>query len=158
MTSPLGARFLCFRKTKFKICKITYITYHYMHSFWAVAVFGFVTFEGSAGINELWYICLMFGSYKSRGSTVDKATGYGLDDRRVWVLTPVESRTFISPYRPDRFQSSSSLSYLIRTGGSFPVVKWPCVKLTTHLQLVPNSDAWIYTSAPLISLHGIVFI
>jgi hypothetical protein len=33
---------------------------------------------------------------------VGAATGYGLEDRGVRVRVPVGSRTFISPYRPDR--------------------------------------------------------
>jgi hypothetical protein len=38
----------------------------------------------------------------SRDSSIDIATGYGLDERRVGVRAPVGSKTFSSPRRPDR--------------------------------------------------------
>jgi hypothetical protein len=41
--------------------------------------------------------------YKSRGTVVGIATGYGLDDRGVGVRVQVGSRIFSSPQRPDRF-------------------------------------------------------
>jgi hypothetical protein len=47
----------------------------------------------------------------SRDSVVDIATGFGLDDRRVGVRVPVESRISSSPRRP--------ASYPMGTG-SFP--------------------------------------
>jgi hypothetical protein len=37
-----------------------------------------------------------------RGSVVDVATGYGLDDRGVGFRVPVGSRIFTSPLRSDR--------------------------------------------------------
>jgi hypothetical protein len=38
----------------------------------------------------------------SRDSVVGTAIGYGLDDRGVGVLVPVQSRIFSSPRSPDR--------------------------------------------------------
>jgi hypothetical protein len=38
----------------------------------------------------------------SQDSSVGLATGYGLDDRGVGDLVPLESRIFSSPRRPDR--------------------------------------------------------
>jgi hypothetical protein len=46
---------------------------------------------------------------RSRDSAVGRATGYGLDDRRVGVRVPVESRIFSYPRRPDRLWGPSSL-------------------------------------------------
>jgi hypothetical protein len=44
-----------------------------------------------------------------RDSAVGRATGYGLDDRGVWVRVPVESRIFSSPSRPDRLWGPHNL-------------------------------------------------
>jgi hypothetical protein len=38
----------------------------------------------------------------SRGGAVGLASGYGLDDRLVGVRVTAGSRSFASPYRPDR--------------------------------------------------------
>jgi hypothetical protein len=43
------------------------------------------------------------------GSVVGTATAYGLDDRGVGVRVPVESRIFISLYRPDRLWGPTNL-------------------------------------------------
>jgi hypothetical protein len=39
---------------------------------------------------------------KSRGSSVGRATGYGLDDRTVGVPVQVGAKIFTSPRRPER--------------------------------------------------------
>jgi hypothetical protein len=47
----------------------------------------------------------------------------------------------------------------VGTGGSFPGGKAAeaCVKLTTHLHLVPRSkNEWSYTSIPPVLSHGVV--
>jgi hypothetical protein len=66
------------------------------------------------------------------------ATDYGLDNRGVGVRVPEGSRMFSSPRGRDRLWAHSS-SYPMGTGGSFPAVKRPGVKLTTRLQLVLRS-------------------
>jgi hypothetical protein len=45
----------------------------------------------------------------SRGSSVGKATIYGMDDRGVGVRVPVRTRIFSSPRRPDRLRGPPSL-------------------------------------------------
>jgi hypothetical protein len=42
-------------------------------------------------------------------STVDTATGYGLDDQGAGVRVPVRARIFTSPCRPDRLWGPPSL-------------------------------------------------
>jgi hypothetical protein len=44
-----------------------------------------------------------------RGSAVDIATAYGLDERDVGVPSPDGVRMFSSPYRPDRLWAPPSL-------------------------------------------------
>jgi hypothetical protein len=51
-------------------------------------------------------------SVRRRDSEFGIATGYELDDRRVEVQVPVESRIFSSPQRPDwLWGPTSHLSY-----------------------------------------------
>jgi hypothetical protein len=50
------------------------------------------------GVTNMNYIILYL---RNRNSAVVIATGYGLDDRRVGVRIPVESRILSSPRRPD---------------------------------------------------------
>jgi hypothetical protein len=47
--------------------------------------------------------------FKSRGSAVGIATGYGLDDRGIGVRILVRSRIISSPYRPDRLWGPPNL-------------------------------------------------
>jgi hypothetical protein len=75
----------------------------------------------------------------SPDSVVDKATGYGIDDRGVAVRVPVGWGIFSSPRRPNRFWGPPTL---LSNGyrGLFPRGKsGRGVKLTIHLQLVPRS-------------------
>jgi hypothetical protein len=46
---------------------------------------------------------------ESRDSSVDTATGYWLDDRRVGVPVPVGSKLFTSACRPDRLWGPPNL-------------------------------------------------
>jgi hypothetical protein len=53
--------------------------------------------------------CLYESPSGSRDSSVGIATGYGLDDRRVWIPFPLGPRSFFSPRRPHRFWGLPSL-------------------------------------------------
>jgi hypothetical protein len=79
------------------------------------------------------------GSKRSRDSAVGIATGYELDVRVVRVLVLVGLRIFSSPRRSDRLWGPPDLLYSGYQGLFLWGVKWPGVKLTTHLQLVPRS-------------------
>jgi hypothetical protein len=81
-----------------------------------------------------------FSVFKSRGSAVGIATGYGPAEQGVGVRVPVKSRILIFPYRPDRLRPTK------------PPIQWApgffigkgyrnrSVKPTTHLQQeVPRS-------------------
>jgi hypothetical protein len=79
--------------------------------------------------HKLHYLYRILRCFGSGDSAVGIATDYGLDDRRVGVRIPVGSRIFTFPQCPDRLWGPPSL-LSIGTG---------CVKLTTHLKLVPRS-------------------
>jgi hypothetical protein len=83
-------------------------------------------------------------------SAVGIATGYGLDDRGVWIRVQVVSRIFSSPRHPHRLLGPPNL---LSNGyrGLFPRgLRGRGEKLPTHLQLVPRSrKMWIYTTTPL---------
>jgi hypothetical protein len=75
----------------------------------------------------------------SRGSVVGIATGYGLDVREVGIRVPVGYKIVTSPYRPD-LSVVHPTSYPMCTEGSFFGGKsGRGVKLTIHLQPVPES-------------------
>jgi hypothetical protein len=57
------------------------------------------------------YFALLTYFLMSRGSVVDIATGYGLDDREVGVRIPVGSTIITSPYRPDQLWGPPNLLY-----------------------------------------------
>jgi hypothetical protein len=57
------------------------------------------------GISYTCTICLK----TSNGSSLGKATGYGIDDGRIGVRAPVESGIVTSAYRPGRFWGPHSL-------------------------------------------------
>jgi hypothetical protein len=63
------------------------------------------------------------------------ATGYGLDDRGVWVRVPVDSWSFSPPNRPDRLCGPPSLL----SSGYERLFPGLGVTLTSQLQLVPRS-------------------
>jgi hypothetical protein len=81
-------------------------------------------------------------------STVDIATGYGLDDRGVGVRVPVGSRIFSSPRRPDRLWAHPA-SYTMGSGGFAPGAKRQGREadhsLSTNAEV---KKMWIYTSTP----------
>jgi hypothetical protein len=93
----------------------------------------------------------------SCGSTVGIESRYGLDDRGVGVPVPVGSKTFTSPYRPDRLW-----------GPTQPPIQWVPVVISLgvkrsgyeadHLPpaIAGVKKTWIYTFTPLIRLHGVV--
>jgi hypothetical protein len=83
------------------------------------------------------------------------ATGYGLDDRRVWVRVPVGPRIFSSPQRPDRLWGPPNLLfYGYRC--SLPGVYWPG-READHLPptSVDVKETYLYINYP-IHLDGIV--
>jgi hypothetical protein len=55
--------------------------------------------------------CKLQDIYMSRGSLVDIATAYGLDDRGVAVRVPVGSTILTSPYSPDRLWGPHNLLF-----------------------------------------------
>jgi hypothetical protein len=81
-------------------------------------------------------ISIWFCVFPELNFEVGIATGYGLDDREVGVRVLVRSRI------------SSSPTYLIGTGGSFPGVRRPGQE-ADHSQLVQRSrKMWLYISTP----------
>jgi hypothetical protein len=78
----------------------------------------------SSFLQEVYFYIYIYFNIRSRDSSFDIATGYGLDDRGVRVRVPVGSRIFSSPRRPDRLWVNPT-SYPMGTGGSFPGVKRP---------------------------------
>jgi hypothetical protein len=82
-------------------------------------------------------------------STVDIATGYGLDGRGVRVRVPAGTRFFSSPHRPDRLWGPLSLLSNGCRGDLSPGVKRPG-RQADHW---PSTSAevkntWVYTSTP----------
>jgi hypothetical protein len=53
---------------------------------------------------RLFQIEFAYINVKSRGSTVDIVTDYGMDDREAGVRVPIGSRIFTSLYHADRLQ------------------------------------------------------
>jgi hypothetical protein len=92
----------------------------------------------------------------NRGSVVGIATGYGLDDRRVGVRVPVQSRILTSPYRQTGIGIHPT-PYITGTGGSFPGCKmagvwsWPLISKYCRGQ----ENVGLNIHAPL-RLHGVV--
>jgi hypothetical protein len=92
----------------------------------------------------------------SRGSSVGKATGYGLDDRgiRIWVL--VGLRILSSPYSPDRLCSNQPPIQWVR--GLFPRGKRQKREADhsppTTAEVKKSVDLYIYSP---IRLPGVVF-
>jgi hypothetical protein len=73
-----------------------------------------------------------------RGWTTDMLEFESWQDQEFSPLHDVHTDSGVQP-----------ASYSMGTRGSFPGVKWPGVKLTTHLLLVPREEKmWIYTSTP----------
>jgi hypothetical protein len=66
-------------------------------------------------LSSLWFVKFSFSEIypfiRSRNSTVGIATGYGLDDRTIWVRVPVASKICSSPLHPDRFWGPPSLPF-----------------------------------------------
>jgi hypothetical protein len=93
---------------------------------------------------------------RSRDSSVDIATGYGLDDQGVGVWVPVSSRIFSSPRRPDRLWGPPSLLSNGYKGAVSPVLKRP-ERETDHS---PPTSAEVRKCGSihplLIRLHGVV--
>jgi hypothetical protein len=91
--------------------------------------------------------------HKSRDSSVCIALGYGLDDRGSGVRSPAGLGIFL-------FTTASRPTQ--------PPIQWVpgplslglsgrCVKLTTHIHLLPRSkNEWRYSSNPPKRLHGVV--
>jgi hypothetical protein len=83
-------------------------------------------------------------SSESSGSPVGLATDYGMDDQRVGVRAPVETRTFTFLYLC--LYGDQTVSYTMRIGESFAGGKaagersWP---LSTSAEF---KKSWIYTS------------
>jgi hypothetical protein len=94
--------------------------------------------------------------FRSRGSAVGIATGYGVDDRGVGVWLPVGSRIFSSPCLPDWLWGlpsflSNAYRRLILRGKAARAWSWP---LTSNLcQGQENVDLYIHSP---IRLHGVV--
>jgi hypothetical protein len=102
---------------------------------------------GSVSINIIHWHKLDYGNMKfgmnkrnqkhckSLGSSVDIATGYGLDDRGFGVRIPVLSEIFTFPYRPDRLQHSVQRILKVLLSG----LKRQGLEAATHFELVPKS-------------------
>jgi hypothetical protein len=65
----------------------------------------------------------IISTFKSRDSSVDKATGYGLDDRGFRVRFPAKAGKFSLHHRVQNDAGAHPASYPMGTGGSFPVGK-----------------------------------
>jgi hypothetical protein len=98
------------------------------------------------------YICFINGFLESITIRTTHPLRYGLDDRGSRVRFPAGLGIFL-------FTAASRTAL----GPSQPPIEWVPgalslgVKLTTHLHLVSRSkNAWSYTSAPPISLNGVV--
>jgi hypothetical protein len=81
----------------------------------------------------------LFNDNGSQDSAVGIATGYGLESRRVGVKVPVRAKFFSSLRRPDLFCGPPSLLFDAYRGLFPRGLSDRCMKLTTHLQLVPRS-------------------
>jgi hypothetical protein len=84
----------------------------------------------------------------SRGSSVDIATGYGLDEWAVGVRGPVRQRIFTSPYRPDQpWDPSNLLSSGYRGRGLSPGGKRQGLEAYhSPPSSVEVNRTWIYTT------------
>jgi hypothetical protein len=89
-------------------------------------------------ISLYWFNC---------GGIVGIVTGYELDDRG-WSSSPVRSRMFISPYRPDRLWGLPSLPSSGNRKFSLEVKRLGCIGDYNHLPTALIHKTWIYTSAP----------
>jgi hypothetical protein len=88
-------------------------------------------------------------------SSVGTATDYELSGR---VLLPGSGTIFLSSTASRPVLGHNPASYLMGTGGSLPegCSGW-CIKMTTHLNLVPRSrmvDLYLHSVK---SLHGVNF-
>jgi hypothetical protein len=93
----------------------------------------------------------------SRDSAVGIATGYGLDDRRVGVQVPMESRISSSPRRPDWLWGPPILLANGYRGALSLGIKRPGHKADhsspTCAEVKKNVDLYIHSP---IRLHGVV--
>jgi hypothetical protein len=95
---------------------------------------------------------------KSRDSSVGIELGYGLDDQGSRVRFPAGGGNFSLHHRVHNGSETHPASCPIGTRGSFPWVKRPEREADNSS---PSSaevkNAWSYTSAPPLRLHGVVF-
>jgi hypothetical protein len=77
--------------------------------------------------------------YESHDSSVGIATGYGLVDRDSGVLFPSGAGNLSLLHSVQTGSGFHPASYPEDTGGFFPGLKRPGMKLTAHLHLVPRS-------------------
>jgi hypothetical protein len=94
---------------------------------------------------------------KSCNISVGIALDYGLDDRGSRARFLARDGNFFLHHRVQNGSAAHPASYAMGRGTLSLGVKRPCVKLTTHLHLVPRSkNEWSYTSTPPIRLHGVM--
>jgi hypothetical protein len=100
---------------------------------------------------------LYYGHRKSRDSSVDIATDYGLDDRMIGFRVPAGAEELSLRNRIQTGSGAHPTSYPMGTGRLFPLgVKRPG-READHSHPVPRSkNAWSYTSTLPIRLHGLV--
>jgi hypothetical protein len=86
-------------------------------------------------------------SYRSRGSVVGTATGYGLNDRVVGVRVPVGSRIFSISSRPTLGSTQPPVQWV--PGALSPGVNRPGREADHSPPAIAEvMKMWIYTSTP----------
>jgi hypothetical protein len=75
--------------------------YHVMYQFLEQYSYVYATNTHTYTYQHESVILVPYVKFQSRGSAVDIATGYGLDDGGAGIRVPLRLRIFTSPYCPD---------------------------------------------------------